>query len=90
MKKILMILAAVALFASCNDGFLDKVPLDKLTEEAVFNSPQLAESYVNALYPVIPDPFQEGNISSITDESFFQWGGTSTRYMYDGDRKSVV
>ena len=84
MKKILMILAAVALFASCNDGFLDKVPLDKLTEEAVFNSPQLAESYVNALYPVIPDPFQEGNISSITDESFFQWGGTSTRYMYDG------
>ena len=84
MKKILMILAAVALFASCNDGFLDKVPLDKLTEEAVFNSPQLAESYVNALYPVIPDPFQEGNISSITDESFFQWGGNSTRYMYDG------
>ena len=84
MKKILMIFAAVALFASCNDGFLDKVPLDKLTEEAVFNSPQLAESYVNAIYPVIPDPFQEGNISSITDESFFQWGGTSTRYMYDG------
>lgn len=84
MKKILTILAAVALFASCNDGFLDKVPLDKLSEEAVFNSPQLAESYVNALYPVIPDPFQEGNISSITDESFFMWGGTSTRYMYDG------
>lgn len=84
MKKIFSILAAAALLVSCADGFLDKVPLDKLSEDAVFNSPQLAESYVNALYPVVPDPFQEGNISSITDESFFQWGGNSTRYMYDG------
>ena len=84
MKKILLILATVALFASCADGFLDKVPLDKLSEDAVFNSPQLAESYVNALYPVLPDPFQEGNISNITDEGFFRYGGSSTRYMYDG------
>lgn len=84
MKKIFSILAAAALLVSCNDGFLDKVPLDKLSEDAVFNSPQLAESYVNALYPVLPDPFQEGNISSITDETFFRYGGSSTRYMYDG------
>jgi hypothetical protein len=84
MKKIFYILIAAAMFASCNDGFLDKVPLDKLSEDAVFNSPQLAESYVNALYPVLPDPFQEGNISNITDESFFRYGGSSTRYMYDG------
>lgn len=84
MKKILSILAFAAIMVSCADDFLDKVPLDKLSEDAVFNSPQLAESYVNALYPVLPDPFQEGNISSITDESFFRYGGSSTRYMYDG------
>lgn len=70
--------------ASCNDGFLDKNPLDKLNEEAVFNSGKLSEYYVNALYSVIPDPFQEGNISSITDESYFRYGGTSTRYIADG------
>lgn len=84
MKKILSILAFAAVMVSCADDFLDKVPLDKLSEDAVFNSPQLAESYVNALYPVIPDPFQEGNISCITDEAFFRYGGSSTRYMYDG------
>lgn len=84
MKKILSILAFAAIMVSCADDFLDKVPLDKLSEDAVFNSPQLAESYVNALYPVLPDPFQEGNISNITDESFFRYGGSSTRYMYDG------
>ena len=84
MKKILSILAFAAVMVSCADDFLDKVPLDKLSEDAVFNSPQLAESYVNALYPVLPDPFQEGNISCITDEAFFRYGGSSTRYMYDG------
>lgn len=84
MKKILSILAFAAVMVSCADDFLDKVPLDKLSEDAVFNSPQLAEAYVNALYPVLPDPFQEGNISCITDEGFFRYGGSSTRYMYDG------
>ena len=36
MKKILYILASVALLAACNSDFLDKKPLDKLSEEAVF------------------------------------------------------
>lgn len=84
MKKIFSILAFAAIMVSCADNFLDKVPLDKLSEDAVFNSPELAESYVNALYPVLPDPFQEGNISCITDEGWFRYGGSSTRYMYDG------
>ena len=86
MKKIFYILTAIALLSSCvmEDGFLDKTPLDKLSEDAVFNSPQLAEAYVNGLYTVLSDPFQEGNISCITDEGWFRYGGTSTRYMYDG------
>ena len=74
----------MVLLASCNDGFLDKTPLDKLSEEAVFNSGSLTEYYVNALYTVLPDPFQEGNISAITDEGFFRYGGTSTRYIASG------
>ena len=85
MKKIIAILSAMVLLASCNDGFLDKTPLDKLSEEAVFNSGSLTEYYVNALYTVLPDPFQEGNISAITDEGFFRYGGTSTRYIASGN-----
>lgn len=86
MKKIFYTLTAVALLSSCmmEDDFLDKVPLDKLSEDAVFNSPQLAEAHVNSFYTVLSDPFQEGNISAITDEGWFRYGGSSTRYMYDG------
>ena len=72
------------MLAACNDGFLDKKPLDKLSEEAVFNSDALAESYINAIYTVLPDPFTEGNIGCISDEGFFRYGGTSTRYIADG------
>lgn len=84
MKKYIPILSVLMLLVSCNDDFLDKQPLDKLSEEVVFNSAALSESYVNALYTVLPDPFQEGNIGCITDEGFFRYGGTSTRYIMDG------
>lgn len=84
MKKIFAILSAALLLASCNDGFLDKKPLDKLSEEDVFNSDPLAEQHVNSFYTVLPDPFQEGNIGAITDEGWFRYGGTCTRYIFDG------
>ncbi len=85
MKKITVILAAVILLVSCNNDFLNKTPLDKLSEDAVFNSTALAESYINALYTVLPDPFQEGNIGCITDEGYFRYGGSSTRYIASGN-----
>ena len=84
MKKIFAIFSAALLLAACNDDFLDKKPLDKLSEDAVFNSDKLAESFVNGFYVVLPDPYQEGNVSCITDEGFFRYGGTSTRYILDG------
>ena len=84
MKKIYILIAAAFALVACKDGFLDKTPLDKLSEDAVFNSDALAESYVNALYTVLPDPYQEGNIGCITDEGYFRYGGTSTRYIASG------
>lgn len=77
--------SAALLLLSCNDGFLDKTPLDKLSEDAVFNSGSLSEYYVNALYTVLPDPFQEGNTGCISDEGYFRFGGTSTRYVASGN-----
>ena len=84
MKKIYILIAAALALVSCKDNFLDKTPLDKLSEDAVFNSDALAESYVNALYTVLPDPYQEGNVGCITDEGYFRYGGTSTRYIASG------
>lgn len=84
MKKITILLFSILALASCDDGFLDKKPLDKLNEDAVFNSAALCESYVNALYTVLPDPYQEGNVGCISDEGYFRYGGTSTRYIASG------
>ena len=83
MKKIVVIIIAALALSSCQ-GFLDRQPLDKVSDAAVFNNEGLTEAYVNALYTSLPDPMQEGNISCITDEGFFRYGGTSTRYMADG------
>lgn len=84
MKKIYILITVTLALVSCNEDFLDKTPLDKLSEDAVFNSDALAEAYVNALYTVLPDPYQEGNIGCITDEGYFRYGGTSTRYIASG------
>lgn len=84
MKKISIFLFAALVLSACNDHFLDKTPLDKMNEDAVFNSDKLSEAYVNALYTVLPDPYQEGNIGCITDEGYFRYGGTSTRYIASG------
>ena len=89
MKKLLYVIAifaAAVSAASCKEeGFLDKTPLDKLTEDAVFNSTGLAENHVNSMYSVLPDFYQEGNIGCISDEGYFRYGGTSTRYIANGD-----
>lgn len=85
MKKILSFTIFALILTSCADGFLDRSPLDKVSDEAVFNNAGLAEAYVNALYTSLPDPMQEGNVSCITDEAFFRYGGSSTRYMADGN-----
>jgi|AGTN01.1.fsa_nt_gi SusD family. len=87
MKKIIyyLVLTTIITFIACNDDFLDRKPLDKLSEEAVFTNESLMEQYVNALYNVIPHPFTEGTMAAITDEAFFRFGGTSTNYIVRGE-----
>ena len=50
MKKIIYLaVSALLSFSSCSD-FLDKKPLDSLTEDAVFNDDALLTAYVTACY----------------------------------------
>ena len=81
--KYFIIPLLITLF-SCNDGFLEKQPLDKLSEDAVFNNENLLTSYVNGLYSVMYQPYTEGTVAAITDEAFFRYGGTSTNYIARG------
>lgn len=87
MKKIIYysVLIIIMAFASCNDDFLDRRPLDKLSEEAVFTSQSLMEQYVNALYDVVPHPYTGAPFAACTDEAFFMYGGTSTNYILRGE-----
>jgi len=85
MKKLLYLFFAATILVSCNEDFLDKKPLDKLAETAVFESADLMDQFVVALYQVIPQPYTEGSLAACTDEAYFRFGGTSTRYIANGN-----
>jgi hypothetical protein len=85
MKKIISSLLIILAFTSCSDELLNKKPLDKLSESAVFESADLMNQYVVALYQVIPQPYTEGSLAACTDEAYFRFGGTSTRYIANGN-----
>ena len=58
--------------ASCKDSILDKQPIDKLSEDAVWSDPKLVETYVNSKYQDMTWGFQEVMWSSLSDESMFK------------------
>ena len=75
MKKTFKILIYGSLFAllfSCNKDFLDKQPLGDYSETAVWNDPNLVETFVNSMYRnALGFPFSIERLSDYTDESFF-------------------
>lgn len=83
MKNIVFCLILL-LLASC-DNFLDKKPLDSVTEDAVFNDDALLTAYVTACYNAYPNGFDEAMMSSCTDESYTRHGKTSSIMVSQGD-----
>jgi starch-binding outer membrane protein, SusD/RagB family len=73
MKKILYILSFIlgSIVFSCNDDFLEKQPLDKFSEQAVWNDPALVQTFVNNIYFGNPHGFSNQMMASITDESMY-------------------
>jgi starch-binding outer membrane protein, SusD/RagB family len=71
MKKIIFSLLVIGSLISCNDGFLDKVAKDKLSEQTVWSDINLAETYTNNLYLGINNGFARGcgMLSTATDEA---------------------
>ncbi|AGA78430.1 RagB/SusD family nutrient uptake outer membrane protein [Echinicola vietnamensis] len=52
MKKIYITIACLAgLFWSCNDEFMDRYPLDQITDENFWKTAQDLELYCNSFYP---------------------------------------
>lgn len=51
--KALLIISMI-LIVSCNDDFLDRIPMDSLSEESFFNSANDLKTYVNNFYDNLP------------------------------------
>ncbi len=49
-KYISSLFIATSLLTSCNDSFLDRIPLDEVTSEVFFKNPKDLETYVNQYY----------------------------------------
>lgn len=89
MKKITYISLSLLSFLlfSCSD-FLDKKPLDKMSEEDVFNDEALLTAYVNACYNAYPTGFEEAMMSSATDETYTRHGYASSVIVSRGEMNS--
>lgn len=77
MKKILYLIALLLVITSCNDDFLDRKPLDKMSEEDIFNDEDLLTAYVNGCYTAFPNGYNFIMLSSVTDETCNRHGGTT-------------
>lgn len=76
---------------ACNDDFLDKKPLNQISEEAVWSDLNLAEAFVNNIYTGLPNGFTRGYymLAAATDEAdnTYQW--TQAEYFTRGDYTSA-
>ncbi|HEV7621811.1 MAG TPA: RagB/SusD family nutrient uptake outer membrane protein [Flavisolibacter sp.] len=79
LSLLLIVLIGGILPVSCSKTLLDKNPLDKLSDPALWNDINLIEAYVNNQYHVLPsvdwyDKVRGLTLSSICDESIHQYG----------------
>jgi hypothetical protein len=81
MKKLFQLILVCLLLTgitSCKKDFLEKTPLDKYPEGAVWSDPALATTFVNNIYLGVPYPFTALMLSSTVDESMAVWDWESS------------
>lgn len=98
MKKIFVsIFVMLFAFTSCKKDVLDKVPLDIISDAAVWNDPVLIDAYLNQVYSEMyiftndgdtKSGYQEGmwfsmfNANELSDEAKANWVDDSYRYKF--------
>jgi starch-binding outer membrane protein, SusD/RagB family len=75
MKKLIYIFTIIILITSCNDDFMDRVPLAEVSPQTYFKTEAELQTYINSLYVYLPgnDIFQ-GDVQSdnLASKSFNQ------------------
>ncbi len=86
-RHLLFLAICFGLIASCDDDFLDKRPLNQISEDAVWKDLNLAEAFVNNIYNGLPNGFTRGYymLAAGTDEAdnTYQW--TQAEFFTRGD-----
>ncbi|HEY0273773.1 MAG TPA: RagB/SusD family nutrient uptake outer membrane protein, partial [Chitinophaga sp.] len=78
MKRLYIILLSSILFCSCNKEVLDKAPLDRLSDAAVWTDINLASTFENEVYNGVEDWVTGGlATSAMVDDAYsnFDWCG---------------
>jgi hypothetical protein len=91
MKKLNILLLALftLTLGSCSDDLMDKMPLDKFSESAVWNDLNLTEAYVNNQYKVLPklgwyEWIRAYQLGCFTDELVHKYSYHSTNDYWKG------
>src|SRR5690606_1422129 len=66
----LVLLAFLAGLGSCDGDFLERIPLDKISEADVWNDPTLIEAYVNTCYNIRHGFLVDYYMMPLTDEAY--------------------
>ena len=75
------IIATVSgVFSSCNDDFLEKLPVTSLTEKNAFQTYDNFKAYMNPCYSL----FTDGNIMTNFSGGSYSWGGQWSSDYYSG------
>lgn len=78
-KIYLLVSVLIASGTSCQDGFLDQVPDDRLTEDDIFISLNNTEMFLANVYSMIPDEAQQ---RFVTTSNSGPWTGGSDEAEY--------
>ena len=74
-NKILLIFSLV-LVTACKKNILDKTPLDRFSDDAVWKDENLIQTWINSTYRTMPQGHSSGAmmIANLTDESHYRTG----------------
>lgn len=72
-KYIFFCILTLVFITSC-ENMLDKKPLTEISEEDLWNDPELVQAYVNSRYNQIGHGWAAGMLSSCVDETDVVWG----------------
>lgn len=69
--KIFILVIGIQFLTSCQKNVLETKPLDKLSDEVVWNDPSLMDAYISNTYRILPHGFQFGSrrLFCLSDES---------------------